>query len=464
MKKYKCKFCNYKGTREELITHIDELHLDMLPEGISPARCVFEIVYHKINGKCVVCASNTNWNENTNKYGRLCEKKSCREKLRDMYKTNMIRVHKTTTLLNDPEHQQKMLANRSISGTYSFEDGGKRTYTGSYEKKLLEFMDTVLKVHSDDVITPGPVLEYEYEGKKLKWITDVFYIPYNLVIEVKDGGSNPNNRQMDSYRDKQIKKEDMITSLGTYSYLRLTDNNFLQLLEVFMELKKNTVYDNKELVFKINETVNGFPIDRPYRFILDYNHPNSDEHEGFALTNDIHTNNPLSQTFEGKLVKEQYDEFLENRTFTLYKFKGDINKYNKILEDYKNDVSNNNINYIYETLTNRKMLIKDQISVDRDFEIVDLKENKDFNFLKNSILSIQESMNPTTIKIPIFTQEEIFKRDMLFDNKVDVSVVDVFKDMDGYFLLNKLNNRRSKSCEDIKDIKKEDITYVWDSK
>jgi hypothetical protein len=44
------------------------------------------------------------------------------------------------------EGQVKMLANRKISGEYKFQDGGKRTYTGSYEKKCLEFMDKVLGI------------------------------------------------------------------------------------------------------------------------------------------------------------------------------------------------------------------------------------------------------------------------------------------------------------------------------
>ena len=48
-------------------------------------------------------------------------------------------------MLKDPEYQNNiMLANRSISGKYKFQDGTIRTYVGSYEHKFLEFMDKFL--------------------------------------------------------------------------------------------------------------------------------------------------------------------------------------------------------------------------------------------------------------------------------------------------------------------------------
>ena len=132
-----------------------------------------------------------------------------------------------------------MLANRSISGEYRFKDGTKFNYVGSYEKKFLEFLDQVLDFDGYDIMAPGPTFEYEFEGETHKWITDFMIIPYNLVIDVKDGGDNPNNRSMVKYRNKQKAKETMITtSQGKYSYLRLTDNQFGQLLEIFLALKE----------------------------------------------------------------------------------------------------------------------------------------------------------------------------------------------------------------------------------
>lgn len=259
IRKVKCPYCDYKNTKEKTIYHISNKHSELLPKGYSASRVLFNSLHRIEHGTCVVCKQPTEWNENTNKYKRLCNNPSCREKLREMYKKNMIKVYGKTTLLNDANQQKKMLANRGISGTYKFENGKQKEYTGSYEKKMIEFLDKVMGFDPNDIIMPGPTLDYEYKGEHHQWITDALIVPYNLIIEVKDGGDNPNKRVMTSYREKQIAKEQMITNMGTYNYLRLTNNQFDQLLEVLYELKMQMINDseeNRKIIIKINENSN----------------------------------------------------------------------------------------------------------------------------------------------------------------------------------------------------------------
>jgi hypothetical protein len=112
---------------------------------------------------------------------------------------------------------------------------------------------------------------------------------------VKDGGDNPNKRNMPEYRGKQQAKEIMITELGKFNYLRLTNNDFSQLLEALAEIK----YENMDqstapkVNFFINESmikeeVGGLPPRRasstwiePYfmdnHFDLSINNDNSDK-------------------------------------------------------------------------------------------------------------------------------------------------------------------------------------------
>lgn len=256
-RKFKCPYCNYKGTRERLVSHVENNHKEMIPEGYTAARVVFNSINHKEVGHCVQCKVNeTKWNEDTWKYERFCSDK-CRDAYVKMAKERMVKKYGKTNLLNDEEQQKKMLANRKISGTYKFKDGGERTYCGSYEKKTLEFYDKVLNVPSKDIMTPGPTVIYDYEGKKHKWITDIYYVPFNLVHDIKDGGSNPNKRKMDVYRAKQSAKEEAIVKQKQYNYIRLTDNNFSQLLLILAELKEQMIddSDNKtERIVAINET------------------------------------------------------------------------------------------------------------------------------------------------------------------------------------------------------------------
>lgn len=254
-KKYDCPYCNYRATRIDLIDHIDKNHKMMIPENYTATRVMYEAINHKDHGTCMVCSDPIfEWDEKISRYKNLCGKQSCKTTLRKKALENHIKVYNKPTLLDDPKHQEEMLAHRKISGTYTFNDGGSLTYTGSYERKLLEFMDKVLNIESKDIMAPGPTFEYNFHGEKHIWITDVYYIPTNLVIEVKDGGDNPNTRSMPIYREKQIAKEEMITAKQTYNYLRLTNNNFDQLLQIFADMKYDIVEDGDSKVkIKINE-------------------------------------------------------------------------------------------------------------------------------------------------------------------------------------------------------------------
>ena len=250
-----CPLCRRKDFKDKLIRHIEKDHEDIIG-NISAEQFLYDKT-HPGSGKCIVCGNKTEWNEKTGKYHRLCSNPRCKEEMRAKFKKNMIRVHGKVSLLDDAAHQAKMLANRSISGTYVYSDGTKFTYTGSYEHKAIEFMDKVLHCNSKDIIMPGPVIDYtDQYGNSRQWITDIYYVPYNLIIEVKDGGDNPNNRQMDEYRAKQVSKEAELIKLGEYNYLRLVDNKFVQLMEVLALLKDQEINEpnTTNKVIRINES------------------------------------------------------------------------------------------------------------------------------------------------------------------------------------------------------------------
>lgn len=288
-RKYKCPYCDFSASRGELVDHVDKKHQDLIPENYTAARAVYDFINKKNYGICMICKSKVyTWNDKVNRYRNLCDNPKCKAKVRENALERHIRVYNKPTLLNDPEQQEKMLANRRISGTYTFSDGNKIVYTGKYERNALEFMDTVLNIPSKDIQAPGPVLEYEYNGEIHKWITDIYYIPANLLIEIKDGGSNPNNRSMPSYREKQVAKEVMITNLGKFNYVRLTNNNFAQLLDVLADIKNEALDDieNPKMKIHINEEVGGLPRNGPPEaYIIPYGMNNAFAGScGFAYT------------------------------------------------------------------------------------------------------------------------------------------------------------------------------------
>ena len=155
MTNFKCNLCGkrYK-TRQELETHLENEHKDEL-NGLSPRQYLFNYRNKKDHGTCVMCKRKTEWNEETGRYERFCSEK-CRKDYREMFKKRMNKKYGTTHLLNDPDIQKKMLANRKISGTYTWNNGYKHTYTGSYEKDFLEFMEDAIKwKNPSDIMMPA---------------------------------------------------------------------------------------------------------------------------------------------------------------------------------------------------------------------------------------------------------------------------------------------------------------------
>ena len=465
IKRYKCPYCEFRSDRENLIYHVGEEHEDMIPQGYTARRVVFNMINHKEQGKCVICGKPSDWIEEAGHYDRYCSNK-CREKARKDYLENVVRVKGTTNLMNDPEFQKKLLASRRISGTYKFKDGGVRSYTGSYEKNLLEMADKMLNIHSKHIMTPGPTLEYSYNGEKHKWIVDQYWEPWNLLIEVKDGGTNPNKREMGEYRTKQLCKEVMITDLGEFNYLRLTNNQFPQLLEILMEIKKQNmdgevtpiikIYENAsllEMTHHLKKNVEKDPRDQHGVYFISYSfHSYVDDEsiEGFGLATDLIPNKILTVK-EGKLVTESLS-FLSDRKITMYKYLGDKSLKDIITKEEVNDT------YLYEALTGKKMFIREQALLDVDnFALVDpFKLSVTKECYTATMYKEFYDVCGSIYYFPLMEQNDIYYAELL-TNGLEVTIME---DINGYFVYNEDMNQRSKSYKSITDIPKEAVYQI----
>lgn len=251
-KKFKCPYCEKRLERTKLPSHIQTEHEDMIPEGYTALRVSFNTINHKTEGHCIICKMPTDWNENKGRYERLCNNPKCKEQYRRMIAERNKNKYGTERLQTDPRYaeaiQQKALAGRHISGIYKFEDGGTIKYVGSYEKQFLEFMDLVLHCKSEDIDAPGPAITYTLDNKQHMYLPDFYYIPYNLLIEIKDGGSNPNNHPKRIEEEKKNKaKEAAVYKLQKYNYVRVTNNDFSQLLQIMAALKYQISDSKNEL-------------------------------------------------------------------------------------------------------------------------------------------------------------------------------------------------------------------------
>jgi len=241
---FECKLCEDNHERfktiEGLYSHLERKHHDEIPPDWSVEQFAYYLKTGKKHGTCVICKGKTKFNPKTGKYYRLCENPKCKEKNREIFEKRMIGKYGKVSLLDDPEQQKKMLANRSISGEYTWSDGTKKTYTGSYEYDFLRFLDVLMDYPSRDVITPSPhTYYYEYEGKKHFYIPDVYIESLNLEIEIKDGGDNPNTHHkiQDVDKIKERLKDQVLLSQTSVSYIKITNKSYDTFMKYLMELK-----------------------------------------------------------------------------------------------------------------------------------------------------------------------------------------------------------------------------------
>lgn len=414
-RKYRCPYCKITATREKLVSHIDKYHQSMLPEGYTSAHALYDYINKKNYGTCLICKSKVyEWDDNICRYKNICDNPNCLSQLKSRAQGNH---------LDDPEVQKKMLAGRRISGNYTFHDGVTHSYVGSYERNCFEFMDTVMNIPGKDIMSPGPTIYYEWNGEKHPWILDWMYIPALLCCDVKDGGSNPNNRPMEDYRARQIAKEEAIAKLGKYNYIRLTDNNFAQLLSAFADIRYGVINHDPINHIYINETVGGIPSHRGSG--SDYIIPH--------MMNNVFDRSYIvfGNTNYDKLIRFSYDvneepEIIDKNDNSLATFAEDyriILPSNKIPTMTKQQLINFNEDSLISYLTNKPytglkdLLIENKVKISSDCES---------DLIRSLILNGYVSNIKTAILENVLHEDGYIKS---IDN------VMIYKDNDGYYLI-----------------------------
>jgi len=381
-----CPYCQKRMTRPEMVNHIDRKHPGDLPDGFSPLRMTFHVVNKKpleYTPKCRICARPTQWDEKKGRYNVLCDNPACRnawiKKMKDTMGDKYGKFRPTETV----EGLEKMLRGRKISGKYRFKDGVAFDYTGSYELEALKFMDQVLDVKSEDLQTPGPIMQYELKGELHYYIPDMYYIPYNLIIEVKDGGSRPNkNEKYAGTRERQMAKEKHVIEKTEYNYLRLTDKNMGQLLAVFADLKMQLLENEKTRVIHVNEVVamkasenavnenmfasiQGMMLPAKYSendvVVVNYMKKNMFSGDGpeYAVAEDPKLTKMFYRNKSGKLCLANGRDLLKGKRYRTYAVRNVKDRvFGEMNEMLDRDVSKN---FIYESVFGHKLYTSDQI-------------------------------------------------------------------------------------------------------
>lgn len=241
---FKCPDCNNKYISEYLLLrHVNIEHKENIPKGVTTKQYCFNRRNNKTFQICVICKKNkTKWNEESGRYNRFCSEE-CKKKAGEIAEANL---KKKTGMgrrerLNNEEVQRSMLHNRSISGTYYFKDKKHSiTFTGSYELDFLNFYENVYKGSPLDIMECPFTFNYIYENKRHFYIPD-YYIPtLNLIIEIKDGGDNPNTHPKIVAVDKvkETLKDDAIMITQTYNYIKICNKEYDDFIKITQIIKE----------------------------------------------------------------------------------------------------------------------------------------------------------------------------------------------------------------------------------
>lgn len=238
----KCPFCTEQYVSlESTEKHMLKMHADKIPEGMYPGQIIFNIVNRydpfKTNGTSTILRLPTAWNNTVRRYDRFANEDE-KELYKKQFRERMMRVHGKEHLLGDPEVQRKMLANRKISDVFKFANGTEFTYTGTYEKDFLFFLDKVLQWDSNDLIAPAPVnISYiDPTSKKERFYIPDFFIPsLNLLIEIKSG-ENKHYRERDLPTEKA---KDLAVHNSKYRYVKVLDKDYDEFTQVLFDLRGN---------------------------------------------------------------------------------------------------------------------------------------------------------------------------------------------------------------------------------
>lgn len=250
-----CRFCDsFFYSMDDYASHMETDHIDMIPKDMSSYQFCYSLKTGKMFGTCVVCHRKTSWNEKTKKYNRFCGRKSCKDKYIDLFKSRMIGKYGKINLLNDPDQQKKMLANRKISGMYIWSTNPqyKFPYTGTYELSFLQFLDTIVRFDPEDIIAPSPhTYRYMYNGEEHFYIPDFFIPSLGLEIEIKDH-SNQHHKILEVDRKKEEEKDaTMKSNLSTYNYLKIVDKHNERFLDYLEEVKNREERDDKSHIYMV---------------------------------------------------------------------------------------------------------------------------------------------------------------------------------------------------------------------
>lgn len=189
------------------------------------------------------------------------------------------------------------------------------------------------------------------------------------------------------------------------------------------------------------------PANASDQIVVQYGYSNSftgaESVEGYGLTKDLEDDTIKVKSSDG--TKEyKKEEFLKDRKFNLYRFKG---------EDKRKLEANN----FYEQLTGMELISHDQIKYNKDFEEITFEPDKALVEMSSVIATLEQEAEMAEIDFSKLPDDYMPLIGELEKNKAKEIVrdhpdIDVMTDNDGYFAINVKTMNRTDSAIDLNDV------------
>jgi len=348
-----CPYCKlYFSKKGAAVEHINQKHEAQLEEaGMDACQALYYSTHGTLHGPCMACGGPTEWNYQTGKPYKICTNPKCRETLRANACKNMLRVHGKITLLDDMEQQRRMQHNRPTAGKYKFADGGEIDYLSKPEEAFLRFCDQIVEIPSWGIqVSPEVFTYYDPKSDKTRHYDPDFYLPdYNLLVEVKDGGTHTNTNPafIRETKYKVALKDAVMRNQTKYNFIKIVDNKFGPFVELLyqivhvqgpsgMKAKRNLVVITENACYDIDEHMDFVSITEQFSEMYALMASIEEIPIAFGISESAGFVRLYLYDYTTNTVREttRTDPILKECTIDTYKYIGDVTPMNVIMRKH----------------------------------------------------------------------------------------------------------------------------------
>lgn len=238
-----CPYCKkYFPKKDLVVDHMYKMHsVELDRDHMDAPQALYYSTHGTLKGQCMCgCGRETEWNPKTGKPFKVSSNPECRKRLREAALKNHVKVYGKETLLNDMEHQKEMQKHRPTAGKYQFKDGGYVDYLSKPEKNFLQFCDKIMDLSSNMIqSSPETFAYYDPVTKTNRQYDPDYYLPdYNLIVEIKDGGSHTNTNPafVKETKYKVALKDEVMRKQTKYNYIKIVDQSYGPFVELLYKI------------------------------------------------------------------------------------------------------------------------------------------------------------------------------------------------------------------------------------